>query len=309
MSSTSLLSSFTVQAGAAGQLTYDLTSPRFIRPPFRGVYATLTYANTGSTDIPAPLFDVVSENARVRLADETGFATGGYELLGVNPNGLAGVLPPGAHGSIDLYFEPINGTPLQQVTFEAFVAGGDVAVNWDSLRDDLRPQSFPADAWDAVFTNFKAAAGTTGASYAAMLADNASYLSQFGPVSPGVGRLLQFEFDQADDFGAISGHYATGAFGRGTPAPFSATLSADAFGTVTIFDGLSSSGFVKLANGSYRGTGSELSKLSFDGAAHTFTLDDGAGTKTIFRESDGHIVRVPQDEQRAATRCVAKRAR
>src|SRR5207245_749402 len=53
---------FTVDAGTRGRLEVGIVSPRAIRPG-RGDVVTVSYFNTGETDIPAPLLTVVSHNA------------------------------------------------------------------------------------------------------------------------------------------------------------------------------------------------------------------------------------------------------
>ena len=203
--------------------------------------------------------------------------------------GLAGVLAPGEKGSIGVIFEPVvvGGHVFTNFAVDV-VSGASTPINWDLQKDDLRPLGVSAEAWTAVFQNFKTGVGATVGSYQAALVEDANYLGQFGKVSPDAARLLSFEIEQADDFGAISDRYTPGDLGRGHTAPFSLHTEADEFGNVSVIEGQSSRGFVKLADGTYHGTGSEIGKLTRS-AAGVFTLDEGDGTKTVFRASDGHI--------------------
>ena len=129
---------FTVNNGTAGKLFYTYSSPRYIRPPFgESTVVTISYENTGGTDIDAPLFTLLATNARLRFAGDSTFlpatyqtAAGQplttYELLGVS-DGLAGVLQPGEKGRIDVIFEPISSVTRAVSTFEVIAARQDGA--------------------------------------------------------------------------------------------------------------------------------------------------------------------------------------
>ena len=294
-----LTNAFTVtNGGTPGALKFSLSSPRYVRPPFGGLAATLTYENTGSTDLDAPLFHLVAENARLRLADEgfiagtftqdNGVTLGVFELLGVS-GGLAGVLSPGEKATIEVIFEPINAATRAVSNLQALVVGNSSApIDFESLKADLQPVGVANDAWNAVFGNFKTAAGTTIGSYRAMLIDNANYLGQFGKVSPAATRLVDFELDQAGVLGAIVDRYDLGTQGRGSASPFGERLSVNSSGDVTLKDGSSERTFVKLANGAFAGTGVDFGTLT-KSATGVFTLDEGDGSSTVFRASDGRI--------------------
>ena len=283
-----LANAFTItNGGFAGTLQYNLSVPSYMRPPFVGVTATLTYENIGDTDLAAPLFTLFSDNARIHLAGQTDFFVGALELLGVS-GGLAGVLSPGEKATIEVIFEPINTNVHATSTFEVFVADYDPApLDFTPLKASLKPTQLANDAWDAIFTNFQAGAGTTLGSYKAMLVDNANYLGQFGAVSPEVTRLVDFELAQAGDFGAIADHYLLGALGRGNVAPFSLHATGDASGNVVVGDGISTRFFVKNSDGTFAGTGVDGGTLT--NAAGVVTLAEATGGKTVFRASDGRI--------------------
>lgn len=295
-----LADAFTVTSGGTpGTLRFSLSSPRAVRPPFIGTAATITFENVGQTDLDAPLFHLTAENARLRLADEPGFvagtftqtngrALGVFELLGTS-GGRAGVLSPGEKAKIDVFFEPIDATAHAFSNFEILsVADGSAAIDFSSLKDELRPVGVSAEAWNAVFANFQASVGSTINSYKAMLVDNANYLGQFGSVSPAVTRLVDFELDQAGAFGAIVERNELGAFGRGSTSPFGDRLTVGPSGDVTIKDGSHERIFVRLGDGSYDGTGVDFGTLTRNGAG-VFTLNEKSGTTTVFRPSDGRI--------------------
>ncbi len=298
--SDTLTGAFTVNNGAVGKVHYTYDSPRYIRPPFGdSTVLTISYENTGETDIDAPLFTLLADNAQLRLADAANFlpatyTTGPghplavYELLGVS-DGLAGVLQPGEKGHIDVIFQPIADFAHAYSNFEVILGPQDsTPFSLARLKTDLQPVGVASDAWNAIFANLQSAAGTTVGSYKAMLVDDANYLGQIGKVSPDTTKLLQFELEQAGDFGAIAAHYADGAFGRGSSNLFNAHVIVESGGGITLTDGTSSAFFLKQADGSYstgRADGSVLTRAA-SGAVTILAAD---GSKTAFRASDGRI--------------------
>ena len=73
VASDTLAGAFTVDNSSAGKLLYSYSSPRYIRPPFgESTVLTITYKNTGGTDIDAPLFTLL---AKVTITDGFGHAT------------------------------------------------------------------------------------------------------------------------------------------------------------------------------------------------------------------------------------------
>ena len=100
---------FTVTTGAAGAVQVHLVAPGAIRPGASG-QVEVVYTNTGDTDVPAPLMDLSADIANLSLPNQAGPASSTLQLLGINTNGPAGILPPGASGSIVVDFQPTNST-------------------------------------------------------------------------------------------------------------------------------------------------------------------------------------------------------
>ena len=57
---------------------------------------TVTYRNIGDVAVTAPLLNLSAEGARFRLTEESEFSESQVQFLGINNQGAAGVLPPGA---------------------------------------------------------------------------------------------------------------------------------------------------------------------------------------------------------------------
>ncbi len=211
-----------VVQGVEGEVTYQMTAPRFIRANFEGIYATITYQNAGDTDLVAPIFSLTGENGYYHLRGEEDGRLGSIELLAINPDGPAGVLPPGATGELIVEFYPIDQRPHALVNFTLSLEGPDdgVVFDWVGFKDDLRPASTPLDAWNAIYGNFVAEIGTTFERYHEVVAENATYLSLLGERTADVGKLISYELLQANDFGSIASRYQLGSLGRGNFAPW-----------------------------------------------------------------------------------------
>ncbi len=265
---------FTVTLGNPGHLTTNIIAPDRIR---RGVAASITieYANDGGADLTAPLLTIAAENADLRFPDQPTFVGPALEFLGINKSGPAGVLPPGARGSVQVVFLPRTNENVN------FVLGGSIPqtpLDWNVTKEFLRPPEVPTDAWEAIYANFLTSVGGTVGQYEAALARDATYLSTLGEYVSDVTRLLAFEFTQAGNFGAITERYTLGAFGRGFPDPTDTLVTASADNNVTIRRGGKQRVFVPVPGG-FQGAPGDFATLTFvDGA---FRL----------RESNGSIIR------------------
>src|SRR5262249_46260140 len=84
------------------------------------------------------------------------------------------------------------------ITFQTYIADDDQPIDWASQKDALRLPTIPSPAWDGVFANFTANTGSTVASYHAILAADATYLSQFAPADGDVLQLVSYEIEKAN---------------------------------------------------------------------------------------------------------------
>ena len=183
---------------------------------------------------------------------------------GVTP----GLLQPGERYRIPVSYVGLNMPfvpPNWVVDWELGVIKADNAVvaDWAALRDGLRPSGIAADAWNAIYANFTAQAGSTWGGYVQMLDDNAAYLARLGQPVADVSRLLAFEFQQADAISPLSSlatevdafvqapglplmfgrvfpqpislRYQLGPLGRGWSHNWQFSLNRETDGTVTIF--------------------------------------------------------------------------
>ncbi|KPJ58101.1 MAG: hypothetical protein AMJ46_14675 [Latescibacteria bacterium DG_63] len=110
------------------------------------------------------------------------------------------ILQPGDSGRIPVYYlglkQPWNfsdrtvefelgvlvGESAEQVALgESSSSVADDPIDWPALKEEMRPEWMPADAWDAIWENFTEQVGSTWGDYASMLRDNMWYLFRLNP--------------------------------------------------------------------------------------------------------------------------------
>jgi RHS repeat-associated protein len=283
----------TVSVGRVGEMEYTLDVPKALRVGKSGK-VTINYRNAGTTDVVAPLMSLTSNGASInqiapacsgcspdfKMVYESLMNTG--YVLGINNEGPAGVLPAGASGSITLNMNPTVTGGTVSFTLNT-IANPDEVIDWASMKESLRPAFVPADAWDAIYANFTASAGTTIGQYNAMLANNATYLSRLGRYEQSTSRLYAFELIKSG-LPEILNRYVVGTFGRG------GSHLLDVRGVVSTgeFNVHYATGTVRLfvadpANQNlYLGSPGDYGSVLYTNTDKTWTLTEQDGTKLRF---------------------------
>lgn len=263
--------------GLAGQLAVTISSPGRIRPG-RQARALVEYTNVGNTDLVAPLLLVSASNSLIKLPSQTSYVRDRIMLLGINPSGLAGVLPPSASGKIYLDFIPSGTSTFTVTSLEDGTAPIDISV----LKNETKPFGMPQEAWDAVYANFQSDTGGSWGSLREMLARNASHLSQFGSVLPDVGRLIGSDLARADNFGEMTRRNTVGAFGGGWADGADVKILIDPSGNPTVVAAGTARGFIKRADGTYvPARPGDTGQLTF--TSNHFVLRNSDGFTLTFR--------------------------
>jgi RHS repeat-associated protein len=208
--------SFEVLSAGEAKLEADLIVPSRL-----GYHAPATiyveYRNAGNASMPAPLLVLTAtQNGRegafltleaLRLVDgfwtsaePEGFSHSVQILAGGE---MPGVLQPGESSRVPVYYagweQPWDFSyPPIQFNLGALTTDNAAPVDWDTLKDSMRPASINPEAWEAIWANFVAQVGNTWGDYLEMLDENASYVGRLGQRVVDVGQLLAFEFLQAD---------------------------------------------------------------------------------------------------------------
>ena len=224
----------TVTEGIGANFEANLVVPSQVgRNTVASLY--IQYANTGDTAMQAPLL-VLTGSQNSKLTIKPGLVVQDFYTCGqpADANNIVqilasgqtpGVLQPGESVRVPVHYLGLeNGGDLGNDVVQFALGRATVptpggppepAIDWASLKSQMSPPSIPADAWDALWQNFTAAAGNTWSSYQQMLRENASYLSRLGVgnffspskalqsliplVAPShVGDMLAFAFGQAD---------------------------------------------------------------------------------------------------------------
>ena len=149
---------FTVTDGVVGKLETQLMAPAALRPGETGVIV-INYANTGETDIVAPLLTLGADNANFTLPNEGGAGNPSIQILGIDETGPAGILSPGETGGFSVRFVPTVTANI--VNFSLSQASENETLDWTELKAETRPTHVSSEAWDAIWQNFTNSVGTT----------------------------------------------------------------------------------------------------------------------------------------------------
>jgi RHS repeat-associated protein len=177
------------------------------------------YANTGTIPMPAPLLVVRATDRALMTLDAArvvdGFWTSavpdGYsDILQILGSGATpGVLQPGEHQRIPIYYAGLQlpwDDPDNSVTFtvEPISANSSALIDWNAMKDRLRPPGLDTASWDVVYNNLQSQVGATWGDYLRMLSDNAAHLWRVGQHVVDVGELWRFEVLQAIGMNPVS---------------------------------------------------------------------------------------------------------
>ena len=314
--SAKLAQAFQVSNGPAGNVSVNIVLPEYLRSGQNDV-VTVTYANTGQTDITAPLIDLSTVQAAFNDAGAA-TGTGDVEFLATSTSGPAGILQPGVQGSVSFSYTPINPQPHEDISFAAGVVdtttAGDWISTWTGLQSTLQPPTVDAADWKNVWAAFTSMVGTTSASVDAALSSVATELGQVGQATDDLSTLIGFELLQATGTlagttlvqatdiapgssafrlsltryysGTLLDRDAADAFGDGWVTNYDVRAVTDASGNVYVESPTALHIFTLQADGSYAaqpGDGATLTAV--DGL---YRMADGSGDVEQFR-ADGKL--------------------
>ena len=193
---------FTINDAQPGRLVTHVVAPSRVRLG-RGFQAVVEYSNDGQTDLLAPIMrlDGKGFNELSLYPDFRQVGTN-LDLIGVNPNGPAGVLPPGARGHIVVYGRTLTeGDDQLDLTIGDYP---DVPIDWNALKQVIRPEGISAADWDAMYPHLQANVGATWSQYHATISRDVTLL----PPALGLNYRLQdvFQLELERAFAAVHTH-------------------------------------------------------------------------------------------------------
>jgi RHS repeat-associated protein len=273
----------------------------------------IQYTNTGSTAVAAPLLLVSADKANLWLPTDPQVSGHNLMVLAIGPTGPAGLLAPGAQGTIQVNFSPTSNTTNTGINFSLSQMVSGQTIDWPSLQVGLRPSDIPSDAWNALFPIFTNNVGSTTDLFQATLDADATYLGQLGEPTSDAARLITYEITKADAafpaaplassvddslpttgpalsftrqfLPSIADRYTQGTLGRGWVSNWDITASTDAQGNVTI-DQAGTIRFFTAQNGGYVASPGDHGTLA--AASGGYLLTDADGTITRFN-ADGTL--------------------
>ncbi len=156
--------SLTLASGAgakAGQVAVTVNVPAVIRPEQEGL-ATIDYTNTGTTDVPAPLIVLSSQDVQFRMPGETNYQGSTLMVLGINPAGPLGVLPPGFHGEFSVPFLPLTAGLHLPYTVTVQLADPTQAFPWSQFANLGQSGGTPSStSWSSIVSAASTKLGST----------------------------------------------------------------------------------------------------------------------------------------------------
>ena len=105
--------------------------------------------------------------------------------------------------------------PATTTHYDMGIADPLETIDWASQEGNLRPNFVSDDAWNITFNNFLSDVGSTVKDLSFALADDARRLDAAGGSQQSVESAMQFELEQAGDFGSIAQRGNTGSLGKG----------------------------------------------------------------------------------------------
>jgi RHS repeat-associated protein len=267
------------QGEAAFEPTVSISAPSINRPD-EDSYATISYTNPFPYEIPAPLLQLAASGATVHLPTEVAGDGSYLELLGTSPTGDPGVLAPDGSGSITVVFDS---TVAAHQTVELTVSeinNPGVLAGYGNLLAATLPYGAPTVVADYLETQPDQSA--LGLQSTLDAADE--YLSSLGEPTSDATRLLAFEANKLDNFGAMVSNHLNGPFGLGLPGPVD-HATVDSSGNVIITEPTDDEvTFALTPTGGYEPPPGETSSL-VAGPSGGWTLSQPTGGDSVFDES------------------------
>jgi len=192
---TTLPDSFNVVAGASGRLATSVIVPDRVRVG-RDFKIVVEYGNEGGTDILAPVMHLQNDGASpISLFPDMGDSSNAVELVGINPEMPAGVLPPGSRGRITVY---AHATTAGADNFQLFIGQYPaVPFDWSAIGPLIRPENISDGDWNALFAQIQTDFGNSWNAFPGIVSRDATLLPSNTANNYCLKRILGIETQKA----------------------------------------------------------------------------------------------------------------
>ncbi|HVX63672.1 MAG TPA: carboxypeptidase regulatory-like domain-containing protein, partial [Pirellulales bacterium] len=171
-----LASGLTLVAGSGANLATSANGPGIVLVNRLQAF-TVTYANTGDADMPAPLFAVSSPTGVTMGLSPDYVGSPVVQFLAVSGSGPAGILRPGDSATVSVYFR--SGTPNDPYGFvwNVITADDTTPLDWNVVLENYLSSADSASPdWNAIWSRVQARVGDTWGDLVRALARDASLL-------------------------------------------------------------------------------------------------------------------------------------
>ena len=186
---------FNIIAGQPGRLVTSLSAPSAVRLG-REFQVSINYTNAGDSDLLAPVLHLgVTSPGELSLTSDVSGAATGLDLIAVNPNGPAGILPPGASGQITVYAASTGaGTPTFQLTQASYPA---TPIDWADAGPLINPGNLASAVWNSLLPQLETVIGNTWDAYQKEISADATLMSASRGFNYSLHDVLNVAFDKA----------------------------------------------------------------------------------------------------------------
>jgi Carboxypeptidase regulatory-like domain/CARDB len=187
---------FTINSGQSGQLVTNLTVASAVRVG-RTFTIEVQYRNVGNTDLLAPALNLEADGpTQISLYSDLRFLSNEVDLVGVNSVGPAGILPPGASGTITVYgTATASGNTTYSLNVGTYVPG---PIDWASIAPTLEPSNMTAQQFAPILAQVEQDVGSTWADYQADIASNTTLMPSGYLLNYSLMDNYEFEIEKAE---------------------------------------------------------------------------------------------------------------
>lgn len=193
---------------------------------------TLVFSRDGNIRVD---YENVPATADVPAIITTSISGGIFNASDIGPTNSFGTFVFSDSGSIFQSFRPSGSLfDFSQTSYSASIADPSSDIDWQARKDPIRPSGLSDEAWDQTFENFTSNVGNTVQDLSLALVEDAYRLGQDGTPERSVDTVLQFELEQAGDFGSIGERLKDGSLGKGWNSIADLSLDIGLDGSVAV---------------------------------------------------------------------------